>query len=154
MLAQRDRYWDIAVYGPDNQLALAVEVKSIPNRSPEWAARFRRNLLAHQHVPNAPYFMFVLPDRIYLWVDSDIDEGTVEPTYDIDAQPILHDYFAQTGFQAEQLGSQSLELIVASWLSQLIHQDVDELDDSLTWLVESGLYEAIAGGFVEYGVLA
>lgn len=39
--------WDIATYDRDKQLALVVEVKSKLNTTPEWAAQFRRNLLAH-----------------------------------------------------------------------------------------------------------
>ncbi len=58
--------WDLAVYDSQHQLVLVVEVKSIAGASPEWAARLRRNILAHGTFPNAPFFLVALPDRFYL----------------------------------------------------------------------------------------
>ncbi|MEQ9481150.1 hypothetical protein [Coleofasciculus sp. F4-SAH-05] len=35
--------------------------------SPDWAAQFRRNILAHGTFYKAPYFLMVFLDRFYLW---------------------------------------------------------------------------------------
>lgn len=145
--------WDLTTYNQDNQLTLIVEVKNRLNASPEWAAQLRRNIFAHGTFPNAPYFLMVFPDRFYLWTDPTTDNGLVKPDYIIDAVPILESYFERAGVTAEEVSSQSLELIVASWLSELIYETSDELDLSQTWLIDSGLYQAIAGGRLEHGVL-
>lgn len=109
-----DARWDLAVYNSNNQLVLVAEIKSKLNASPEWAARLLRNILAHGTFPKAPYFLVAFPDWFYLWTDADTRLDQNEPTYTIDARPILQPYFEQAGVSAEQISSQSLELIVAS----------------------------------------
>ena len=143
-----DASWDLAVYNSDNQLVLVVEIKSRLNASPEWAARLLRNILAHGTFPKAPYFLMAFPDRFYLWTEADARLDQSEPTYTIDARPILQPYFEQAGVTAEQISGQSLELIVASWLGKIIYSEKshEEIDKSQQWLVESGLYAAVAGG--------
>lgn len=146
--------WDLTAYDQDNQLVLVVEVKSKLDAPPDWAARLRRNILAHGTFPNAPYFLMVFPDRFYLWKDIASNHEPTAPTYVIDARPILQPYFEQTGLTVDQVSGQSLELIVASWLGELIHKAPDELDSSQQWLIDSGLYEAVAGGSLDHKVLA
>jgi hypothetical protein len=147
--------WDLAVFNRDDQLVLVVEVKNKLNTSPEWAARLRRNILAHGIFPNAPYFLMVFPDRFYLWTNADTKYEDVEPTYTINARPILQPYFEQSGVTADQISGQSLELIVASWLGELIHSDKtpEELSESQQWLIDSGLYAAVAGGRLGHEVV-
>jgi hypothetical protein len=148
MSAYRDFGWDLAIYNRDGQLALVAEVKSKLNASAEWAAQFRRNILAHGTFPKAPYFLMAFPDRFYLWTDADIRLDQSEPTHVIDARPILQPYFEQAGVTAERISGQSLVLIVASWLGEIIHSDqpLGDLDESQRWLIESGLSAAISRG--------
>ena len=145
--------WDLATYDRDNQLVLVVEVKSRLDAPPEWAARLRRNILAHGTFPNAPYFLMVFPDRFYLWKNMDSNHEPIEPTYVIDARPVLQPYFDQAGITADQVSGQSLELIVASWLNEIIHKTPDGLDASQQWLIDSGLYNAVVGGSLDHEVL-
>jgi hypothetical protein len=145
--------WELATYDRDNQLVLVVEVKSKLDAPPEWAARLRRNILAHGTFPNAPYFLMVFPDRFYLWKNIDSSHEPIEPTYVIDARPILQQYFDQSGITADQVSGQSLELIVASWLNEIIHKTPDEVDASQQWLIDSGLYNAVVGGRLDHEVL-
>lgn len=145
--------WDLATYDRDNQLVLVAEVKSKLDAPPAWAAQLRRNILAHGTFPNAPYFLMVFPDRFYLWKNTDSSHEPIEPTYVIDARPVLQPYFDQAGITAEQVSGQSLELIVASWFNEIIHKTPDELDASQQWLIESGLYSAVVGGSLEHEVL-
>lgn len=147
--------WDLAAYSRENQPVLVVEVKSKLDTTPEWAARLRRNILAHGIFPNAPYFLMVFPDRFYLWAHSLADLEAIAPAYVIDARPILQPYLEQAGITTEQVSEQSLELIVASWLNELIHtkKPPDEVDHTWQWLVDSGLYYTIAGGSLYYEVL-
>jgi hypothetical protein len=156
MFTRRDAGWDLAIYDRDNQLIVVVEIKNKLSASPEWAARLRRNILAHGTFPKAPYFLMVFPDRFYLWTDAAAQLDQSEPNYIIDARPILQPYFEQAGVSANQITSQSLELIVASWLGEVIHSEKlpEEIDQSQQWLLESGLYPAVAGGHFEHEAVA
>jgi hypothetical protein len=140
--------WDLAVFDRDDQLVLVVEVKNKLNAGPEWAARLRHNILAHGIFPNAPYFLMAFPDRFYLWTNNDTNDTDAGPSYTIDARPILQPYFDQSGVTPDQISGQSLELIIASWLGELIHVEAlpEELARSQPWLVDSGLYAAVTGG--------
>lgn len=142
--------WDLLVDNRNGQLALAVEVKSKTNVSPQWAARLRGNILAHGTFPEAPYFLMVFPDKFYLWTDAQANRERCEPTYTIDASPILQPYFERAGVEGEQISSTSLELIIASWLGEIVHSEKWlENVDARHWLIDSGLYAAIAGGKFE-----
>lgn len=148
--------WDLLVDNHDGQLALVVEVKTKLNSSPAWATRFRRNLLAHGSFPETPYFLMVFPDWFYLWIATDVQSIQSEPTYTIDARPILQPYFKRAGVSAEQISGQSLEIIVAAWLGEIIHSTnlPEEMKESQHWLIESGLYAAISGGKVRHQAAA
>ncbi|MGB5963558.1 MAG: hypothetical protein WBG73_23175 [Coleofasciculaceae cyanobacterium] len=151
MFARRAvRIWDIAIYNRDHQLVVVVEVKAKLNASPEWAAQLRSNIFAHGIFPKAPYFLMAFPDKFYLWTATIEQSEKSEPTYTIDARPILDSYFEKAGVSANQITGRSLELIVASWLGKLIHaEQLPEFEQSQPWLIESGLYAAIAGGHFE-----
>lgn len=128
-----------------------VEVKRKTNVSPEWAAKLRRNILAHGTFPKAPYFLIVFPDKFYLWTDAEAHLDQSEPTYTIDARPILESYFKRAGVTPDQISGQSLELIISSWLGEIIHSEKlpENVASSQRWLIESGLYAALAGGNFE-----
>jgi hypothetical protein len=148
--------WDLSVYNRNGQRILDIEVKPKLNTSPDWAAQFRRNILAHGTFYKAPYFLMVFLDRFYLWTGVDAQSDQNQPTYSIDARPILQSYYEGAGITAEHISRQSLELIIESWLWQIIHSDkyATDIDESQQWLVDSGLYEAIAGGKFDYEVMA
>jgi hypothetical protein len=149
MFAQRDTGWDLAVYDKDGQLVLVVQVKGKLNASAQWASQLRSNILAHGIYPKAPYFLMVFPDKFYLWTNEDAQLDISEPTYALDGRPILKPYLDKAGItQGQKISSQSLVLIVASWLSKIIYSEMPlgETDESERWLVDSGLYAAIAGG--------
>ena len=148
--------WDLSVENRNGQLALVVEVRSKINASPEWAARLRRNILAHGTFPQAPYFLMIFPDRFYLWSDAQVLSEQGEPTYSIDAGPILQPYCQQAGVRADQISRQSLEMIVASWLAGIIHSEKspEDVEQSQRWLVDSGLYAALSGGKFARGAAA
>jgi hypothetical protein len=97
----------------------------------------------------------VFPDRFYLWTGADAQSDQSEPTYTIDAHPILQPYFERAGVTAEHISDQSLELIVASWLGTIIYseQSPEDINKSQQWLVDSGLYDALAVGKFEYGTV-
>jgi hypothetical protein len=47
MAVNPDAGWDLSIKDRNGQLVLVVEVKRKTNASPDWAAAFRRNILAH-----------------------------------------------------------------------------------------------------------
>lgn len=152
MSVQRDTGWDLAVYNKDGQLVLVVQVKGKLNASTQWASQLRSNILAHGIYPKAPYFLMVFPDKFYLWANVDAQLDMSEPTYAVDARAIIQPYLDKAGITpGQKISSQSLELIVASWLSRIIYSDqpLAETDEQLRWLIDSGLYAAIAGGSFE-----
>jgi hypothetical protein len=149
MFAQRDTGWDLAVYDKHGQLVLVVQVKGKLNASAQWASQLRSNILAHGIYPKAPYFLMAFPDKFYLWTNEDAQLDISEPTYVVDARPILKPYLDKAGItQGQKISSQSLVLIVTSWLSKIIYSEMPlgETDELERWLVDSGLYAAIAGG--------
>lgn len=141
---------DIVAYNPAGQLALVVEVKGRTDRSRSWAMQMRRNLMAHGAVPNSQFLLLALPDRLYLWKDAGNSTEPIEPTYELDATPFFQPYFTSAGYSPEQLTAQSFELIVASWLNELIRAGVPASapEEQRRVLQESGLIEAIRGGSV------
>lgn len=148
--------WDLSVDNRNGQLALVVEVKRKTNVSPQWAAQLRHNILAHGTFPKAPYFLMVFPDKFYLWSSAEADQEQSEPNYTIDAYPILQPYFERAGVASDQISKDSLELIVTSWLGEIIHADQlpENIDASQQWLIESGLYAALVGGKFEHEAAA
>lgn len=150
---------DIAVYAPDNILKLVVEVKNRPGASSDWAARMLRNLLVHGMIADAPYFLLTLPDYFYLWkapyhsaLDARGHNGDgVEPDFKIVAAEALAPYLERVPFSPDDISEQGMELLISSWLADL----VDDLalpegagSPDMSWLFDSGLYEAIRGGRV------
>ena len=155
MAVNPDYSWDLSFDNPDGQLTLVVEVKNKTNVSLEWVAKLRRNILAHSILPNAPYFLIVFPDKFYLWIDENYIEES-KPAYIIDAYSILQPYFERAGVTASQISGQSLELIVAAWLGEIIYspKPPENIDDSQRWVMDSGLYAALTGGKFEHEAVA
>jgi hypothetical protein len=92
------------------------------------------------------------PDKFYLWTGTEAQSDQGEPTYTIDAHPIFQPYLKHTGLTADKISGQSLELIVASWIGEIIHAEKppENLENSQHWLTDSGLYAALVGGAIVY----
>ena len=144
------RQADIAVYDPDGQLQLVVEIKNRPGASAEWATRLRHNLLVHSFIPSAPYFLLALPDFFYLWTEAMSASSLAKPDYKINATKILAPYLNQLTQPLNGLSGYGFEMIMTSWLAGIVHTDlqIDEAGPNLQWLFDSGLYEAISHGSV------
>ena len=99
----------------------------------------------------------VFPDKIYLWAGQEVRLDESEPTYIIDARPIFQPYFEKAGIKSEQkISGESLELIFSTWLTNIIYSKniPDGADESQRWLIDSGLYAAIAIGSLRHEVVA
>jgi hypothetical protein len=141
---------DVAVYSPDGNLQLVVEIKNRPGASAEWVTQMRRNLLVHAVIPPSPYFLLVLPDFFYLWQDALSVHELAPPAYQIKAAEVLAPYLAPSTQSLTDLSEYSLELLVTSWLEDLVGVELrrDTAGPDLPWLFDSGLYEAIRHGSV------
>ena len=72
------------------------------------------------------------------------------PAYQMKAVEVLAPYLDQSTQTLKDLSEYSLELLVTSWLEDLVGTDLrrDTAGPHLQWLFDSGLYEAITHGSV------
>ena len=140
---------DIAIYSPTGQLILIVEVKSVTDSSPQWAAQMRRNLLVHGFIPNSPYFLLALPDYFYFWHNPDPYE-LVMPDYKVKTADIFSLTQYNTKVNLNTISGYGLEILVTSWLEHLINIDYtqDDFDKRLHWLFDSGLYSSLKNSII------
>jgi len=111
---------DIVVYSPDDQIQLVVEVKSEKGATDIWAAEMRRNLITHAAVPRSKFFLLALPDHFYLRRDS-VSTDVVPADYKVWAREALRLYLEN--MTPKEVSGESFELLVRSWLSDLINSD-------------------------------
>lgn len=145
---------DILVYGPDERVRLVAEVKSVRGASAEWAAQFRRNLLVHESIPNAPFFLLVTSDHFYLWKDREPITTPIPPDYEVEIASTLASYIDKLGIPLIELSEPSLEMLVTSWLHTLIYSDLTREGSrrEYEWIFDSGLYEALKRSSVSTSV--
>ncbi len=146
--------FDFGLYASDGRLALVVEAKAKCGTNSEWAAKLRRNLLEQGDVPNARFFLLAMPDRLYLWRDGGVQPEVVEPTFVADARPVFGPHFERLGVEPEAVYPEVFEMMVWSWLHELVESSRHETNDFPPWLTESGLLGAVRGGWLheEVGV--
>jgi hypothetical protein len=147
-------YADFALYDRNGRLIAVAEVKNKAGTSREWAARLRRNILAHGGFHGADFFLLVTPDKLYLWKGAGAEPAVVQPALEVDAQPIFEPYFERAGVNPTDVSGRAFELIVAAWLSDLIRlaEQPENLSNGQNWLVETGLLDAVRDGRIEYEV--
>lgn len=145
--------WDLMAYDRNGQLVLSVDIRKSPTASPEWAAQFRKNVLAHGVYPVTPYFLIALPDKFFLWKNGNAADPESKPTYTIDAAPIIEPYLKGTNYTVNDLDRNALEFIISAWLGSLIYhgRPREEVKAKARWVVESGLYDVIDGGSLGFG---
>ena len=145
---------DIVAVGASGSSTLVVEVRDRLGVSPDWAAKLRRNLIAHGVVGNAKYFLLATPDRFFLWKDIAVGALEVPPTCLIDAMDLLAPYFAAAGISPKKVSEHSFELIVAAWLRDLLATDdlPTNVRQTHPWLSE--LFDELKGGHVACEVVA
>lgn len=145
-------YADFALYDRNGRLIAAAEVKNKSGTSREWAAKLRRNFLAHGEFQNADFFLLVTPDKLYLWKEASAKPAVVKPAFEVDAQPIFKPYFERAGVNPAGVSGRAFELVVAAWLGDLIRlaEQPENLNSGQHWLVEAGLLDAVKDGRIEY----
>ena len=147
---------DLSIYDRDGQLTGIVEIKNKLGTSREWAAKLRRNILAHGGFRNIDFFLLVTPDRLYLWKGAGVEPKRVRPTYEVAAQPFLERYFKKAAVDSGAISGEAFELVVAAWLADLVRYEPasKKLAEEHCWLVESGFLTAIRNGRIAYEAAA
>ena len=142
---------DFTLYDRQGYPVAFVEVKNVLNTSPEWAAKYRYNLMGHGLFRGARYVSFVTPDRMYFWNGQ--EAGTLDapapPAFIADARELLAPYFKLTRLSPDRISSAAFELLVLDWLSDLVRGQVPE-----GWLRDSGLLDAVKGGRIGFDAAA
>lgn len=149
MTAPSDFGHDFVVYDRNQRLIAVGDVKNKRNTSQRWATQLRRNMLAHGRAPfPGEYFFLATPDRVYLWKGRNPAQSPQE----VDARPLFTPYFQGAGVKAEDASSQAFELVVASWLGDLLrfHESREALAAAQARLIDPGFVDAIRGGRLAY----
>ena len=147
---------DLTLYDPSGRLTAIAEIKNKLGTSDDWAAKTRRNLLAHSGFSSADFFLLVTPDHLYVWKDSSDDLDERPPNYVADAESIFMPYFKRVGLNSQKISGYAFELIVAEWLGDVMRSAKREKDAAgdESWLMSSGFYNAVKDGRIEYEAVA
>ena len=129
---------DFVAYDREGNVVLLAEVKSRHGTSESWAARLRRNMLAHGVLPWAKYFLIATPERMYLWKQDRPNSAEVPPEFTIDAAKVFQPYFQRLQQEPSKIGPEAFELLVLTWLTDIARSDEHNLkrDTSSAWLPE------------------
>jgi len=110
---------DFIAYDADGTVILLVEAKSRHGTSESWAAKLRRNMLAHGVLPKAMYFLIATPERMYGWKEQHMPLNEVPPQFTIDARKALAPYFAKLNQDPANIGPRAFELLILTWLTDI-----------------------------------
>lgn len=140
---------DFSIYDQDGNLAAVAEAKKKPGITRTWATNWARNFLAHGRLASPAYLLLVTPEHVYLW-KRPAESGLMDPTYILDSKVLLRSYLAKPEADPERISAQAFELLVESWLYDLIRPvGSSPTDDEAEPLVESGFLEAVKQGRIE-----
>lgn len=133
---------------------MATELKSRRGIDASWAARLRRNMLAHGYGHRAPLLMVATPEWIFVWREApppDLKERS--PDFIGDARELLAERAVASGLSLHELDESSFEHLIASWLSIIAAApSADDLPPATRdFVVGSGLFEARTGARVTAG---
>ena len=150
-MPQVDKGIDFVAYDDSGGVVLVAEVKRRLGTSEQWAARFRRNMLAHGFLPKALFFLIATPERMYFWKQDQHGVPDQLPGFTLDAAKVLKPYLDKLDTTPQAVGEQALELLVSSWLSDIARTDEVHLkhDPSTRWLAESGLIDSLGTARIE-----
>lgn len=155
---------DIAVWSPDNELQLVVEIRNRLGSSSEQAERIYSEAMNAPFVSETPFFLLALPDRFHLWQQENTHGAPEPPAFSVEPE-FLEPYLKAHSLKTEDICvSESSEFIdepytviekrfhfqniVREWLSDIIARPFPEkvLPEFLN---KSGLCERIVGGRAE-----
>jgi len=91
-----------------------------------------------------------MPDNLYLWRGKEMGVELAKPNYVIIPEPLFKRDVDSTNVYTNKLGDKSLEILINSCISDLMQSGLpdDFAEPQRSMLVESGLVDAIRGGWV------
>ncbi|SRR5258706_12121399 len=142
---------DFVAYDKDGSVVLLAEAKSQRGTSEKWAAKFRRNMLAHGVLPPAKYFLIATPERIYVWKNADAQVSERLPEFTLDATKELKPYFDRVRVPASEIGHEAFAFLFLSWLTDIAGSGNGgaSVDPAKKWLSDSGLVSSLARARIE-----
>jgi hypothetical protein len=150
-MPMQDQGIDFIAYDDVGRVILLGEVKSRVGTSGEWAARFRRNMLAHGILPSALFFLIATPERMYFWKQDHPGLTEEPPGFTVDATKEFRPYLEKLNQTRQAVGERALELMVFSWLKDIARTGSERVkhDPSMKWLAESGLIDSLGSARIE-----
>jgi hypothetical protein len=147
----QDKGIDVIAYDDRGRVILVGEVKSRVGTTEQWAARFRRNMLAHGYLPHASFFLIATPERIYFWKQDQQAVTDDPPGFTLDATREFKPYLDKLKKTPQAVGERALELLVSSWLIDVARTGDARVrqDPSMRWLAESGLIDSLQTARIE-----
>ena len=141
---------DIVAYSLDHSPVLAVECKRGKQTSPQSAALLRRNLITHQLMPDAPYFLLAFSTGFFLWLEK--TPPGEPPDFSASAKSVLKEYLGKLAEDTGDVRDEGLPLVLFSWLADLADaiRQPDPNSEADQMLVKSGLYDKIRFGEVKF----
>jgi hypothetical protein len=140
---------NVAVYAPDAKLQIVVKIKKRLGTSVEWVSRMYQDMRTYALLPNSPYFLFAFPDFFYIWKNYALSMSESNtPDYTIETKEVLKSYLDLSMVSLKDVNEYTLELLVTSWLEDLVKSKVSLEIPAFQWFKDSGLYEAIKNGSV------
>lgn len=142
---------DIVAYNPDGTVLLLAEAKSRRGVLESWAAKLRRNMLAHGVLPRTRYFLIATPEHIHGWNEENLPVDEVPPHFTIDARTVLAPYLAELNLDPETIDPVAFEYVIHAWLMDIARRPHPsaERDPALESLTESGLLTALRRARIE-----
>jgi len=130
---------------------VAVEARNLDSPSDEWAADFLRNLLESGDLPKCQYFLLALRNRMYLWRNPMLPVSLAD--FKGDTSAAVEPYLLMLRRPLEKLSQSGFEMLIQTWLGEVVMGILPDAGDR-TWLVESGLADAIRDAYIRPKIAA
>lgn len=130
---------------------VAVESRNLESPSAEWAAAFLTNILEYGEVPECPYFLLALRNRIYLWRNPKLPIAL--PDFEGDTSDALEPYLVRLRTPLAELTGGSFQMLIEAFLFEMVMGILPESGDR-KWLVDSGFADAIREAYLRQNIAA
>ena len=127
------------------EAVVAVESRNIESPSAEWAAKYLTNILEEGDVPECPYFLLALRNRLYLWRNAKLPVAL--PDFEGDTSDALEPHLVRLRRPLSGLSLDSFRMLIEGLLFEISMGVLPENGDR-KWLVDSGFADAIRNGYI------
>ncbi len=144
---------DVTVKDRVGRPVVTVEVKARAGADVAWAAKFHRNLLAHDSGALGDFFLLITPKQTFLWNETSSPTGAErQPDAVVETRELLGERLDELERIHGRVTGAAFEHLVGAWLSAIVSApSIDELPTRTRSFAESsGLYGAAQGGSVHF----